>query len=282
MSELGKFLKAAREERKITLDDLQEITKIQKRYIEAIEAGRYDLLPGPFYTRAFIRNIAENLHLDTERLLAQYENELPSTYREFVEPIPRRRRRRIAGPSLLGQWLTRIILVAFVALIISIVYMFVVKNYPPADQQNVQDKPVDVVDHIPSKQPSKEGNSSSDPPMEEETPPEPPKPTLTHLKTEGKTFYYQIANVKQMDLKMKAERGRCWFQIEKMRNGEVIDSGTLELGDEKSWDLSGLSNVHIRLGATKFMDVWINGELIDTTEMQDSSRIDVTLVPLTE
>lgn len=63
MSDLGYILRKTRLERKISLDDLQEVTKIRKRYLEAIEEGNYKVLPGSFYVRAFIKSYAEAVGL---------------------------------------------------------------------------------------------------------------------------------------------------------------------------------------------------------------------------
>lgn len=49
MSELGRHLKEARLQKGMSLDDVQEVTKIRKKYLEAIEAGDYKVLPGSFY-----------------------------------------------------------------------------------------------------------------------------------------------------------------------------------------------------------------------------------------
>lgn len=46
MTELGIRLKEAREEKAMSLDDLQAATKIQKRYLTALEEGNYDIIPG--------------------------------------------------------------------------------------------------------------------------------------------------------------------------------------------------------------------------------------------
>ncbi|WP_139037439.1 helix-turn-helix domain-containing protein, partial [Bacillus pumilus] len=59
MTELGKRLVEAREEKGMSLEDLQTVTKIQKRYLLAIEQGNYDIIPGKFYVRAFIKQYAE-------------------------------------------------------------------------------------------------------------------------------------------------------------------------------------------------------------------------------
>ena len=54
MNEIGEILKEARIQQGYTLDDLQQTTKIQKRYLQAIEDGNPDILPGRFYARAFV------------------------------------------------------------------------------------------------------------------------------------------------------------------------------------------------------------------------------------
>ncbi|MCG6183460.1 helix-turn-helix domain-containing protein, partial [Anoxybacillus sp. LAT_26] len=68
MTELGKRLREAREEKNMSLDELQEMTKIQKRYLIGIEEGNYAIMPGTFYVRAFIRQYAEAVGLDPDEL----------------------------------------------------------------------------------------------------------------------------------------------------------------------------------------------------------------------
>lgn len=48
VTELGQKLKEARETKGLSVDQLHEITKIQKRHLVAIEEGNYDVLPGAF------------------------------------------------------------------------------------------------------------------------------------------------------------------------------------------------------------------------------------------
>ncbi|AXF55073.1 helix-turn-helix domain-containing protein [Salicibibacter kimchii] len=85
MAELGQFLQEKREEKGWGLDEVQTRTKIQKRYLLAIEEGRYDDLPGTFYARAFIKSYAEALELEPEEVFADFEHDLPKPRKESVE-----------------------------------------------------------------------------------------------------------------------------------------------------------------------------------------------------
>lgn len=73
MDELGHILREARETKGLTLAEVQEETRISTRYLEALEAGDYTLLPTPTHVRGFLRNYSRFLGLDPEPLLERYE-----------------------------------------------------------------------------------------------------------------------------------------------------------------------------------------------------------------
>jgi cytoskeletal protein RodZ len=77
MDEIGQKLRDARIQKGYTIDDLQQITKIQKRYLIAIEEGNFDALPGDFYVRAFIKQYADTVGLDGDALLTQFQQDIP-------------------------------------------------------------------------------------------------------------------------------------------------------------------------------------------------------------
>ncbi|ORU00707.1 helix-turn-helix domain protein [Anaerovibrio sp. JC8] len=72
---LGDTLRREREKQGLTIKDIENETSIRSLYIEAIEKGDYEHLPGDVYTKGFIRNYAKALNLDSTSLLEQYNSE---------------------------------------------------------------------------------------------------------------------------------------------------------------------------------------------------------------
>ncbi|RDW19546.1 helix-turn-helix domain-containing protein [Oceanobacillus arenosus] len=92
--DVGARLKEARLEKGLTLDELQEITKIQKRYLVAIEEGNLGVLPGKFYARAFIKEYATAVGIDSSELLEEHKEEIPKTEEESEIQYTRMERSR--------------------------------------------------------------------------------------------------------------------------------------------------------------------------------------------
>ncbi len=76
MSGIGEQLRKAREAKGLSISDIEKATKIQSRYLEAIENNDFDKLPGDFYVRAFIRQYAQIVGLDGKELLSQYQGQV--------------------------------------------------------------------------------------------------------------------------------------------------------------------------------------------------------------
>src|SRR5690625_2880453 len=70
---IGEKLNETREAKHLSLDDIQEMTKIQKRYLVAIEQEDFHTLPGRFYARAFIKEYAQAVGLDHIELLQDFD-----------------------------------------------------------------------------------------------------------------------------------------------------------------------------------------------------------------
>lgn len=77
MADIGEKLKSAREAKGLSIEDIEKATKIQSRYLTAIEKDEFDKLPGDFYVRAFIRQYAQVVGLDGKELLSDYHEDVP-------------------------------------------------------------------------------------------------------------------------------------------------------------------------------------------------------------
>jgi len=75
MEPIGAQLKAAREQKQVTITKVAADTRISARHLENLEAGRYEALPGGVYNRAFLRAYCEYLGLDAQAMLERYRAE---------------------------------------------------------------------------------------------------------------------------------------------------------------------------------------------------------------
>ena len=64
MAELGEELRRERVRRNLTFKDVEQVLHIITTYLEAIEDGKYDIIPGQVYVKGFIRNYGNYLDLD--------------------------------------------------------------------------------------------------------------------------------------------------------------------------------------------------------------------------
>lgn len=92
MDEIGHILREARENKGLSLDDVQGKTRINVRYLTALENGQYSALPTPVHVRGFLRNYARFLGLEPQPLLDRYSanagRDLPITVRAPREITP--------------------------------------------------------------------------------------------------------------------------------------------------------------------------------------------------
>src|SRR5258708_22120688 len=70
---LGSELRAAREARDLTLDQAEQQTRIRSKYLEALEEGKYAVLPSAVQARGFLRNYARFLNLDADHIVGRYD-----------------------------------------------------------------------------------------------------------------------------------------------------------------------------------------------------------------
>jgi len=73
VEEIGERLRKEREARGISLAQISDETKISRMYLEALESGRFESLPGDPYNKAFIRAYARAIGWDAGTILHRYD-----------------------------------------------------------------------------------------------------------------------------------------------------------------------------------------------------------------
>jgi cytoskeletal protein RodZ len=73
-AKIGRILEHRRKERGLSLDDVEQATKIRKRYLEGLERDDYDVLPAGVYAQGFLKTYANYLGLDGEELTRQLKS----------------------------------------------------------------------------------------------------------------------------------------------------------------------------------------------------------------
>jgi cytoskeletal protein RodZ len=68
-SPLGETLRRARTAKGITIEDAERVTRIPRKYLEALELENFGILPAPVYARGFLRSYAGFLGLEAKELL---------------------------------------------------------------------------------------------------------------------------------------------------------------------------------------------------------------------
>ena len=117
MGELGAKLRGERERKGIGIDEVEAETRIRAKFLLALEEERFDVLPGPAYVRAFVRDYAEQLGLDPQEMVAEL-NARPELVPDEVVMVPPR---QVAPVPLLDRrarivvWIAAAVVLALVA-----------------------------------------------------------------------------------------------------------------------------------------------------------------------
>ena len=73
---VGERLRAAREEKKMSLEDIAAQTRIPQRHLESLEVGNWAALPAPTYTIGFARSYATAVGLERTEISDQLRREM--------------------------------------------------------------------------------------------------------------------------------------------------------------------------------------------------------------
>lgn len=247
---VGYTLRQERERQNLSVNDIEQGTSIRALYIEAIENGEYDKLPGAIYTKGFIKNYAKFLGMDADavakefaadmaELKAEQEAELaaqtPQGEGEPQPVAPVKPERKPIGHSIQEHNRTPsgMLIVAAVVLIAAIAGAAwswlsssdgdVAKVETPAQQQVAA-----APEPTPVEEPA---------PVVEEPPPPPPSDNVN--------IQARFNN-------------RCWVLV--TVDGAVVQEGIVEGGQTLTWE--GKDKITFRLGNAGAVEFFQDGKSV--------------------
>lgn len=282
MTELGQKLKEVREAKGLFIDQLHEITKIQKRHLIAIEEGNYDVLPGAFYARAFIKQYADAIGLNGEELLVEYQSTIPQSEKREVPQVSTGQKTQETMQKSsswpIADHMPKM-LIALLVIAFGVVVWFVFQALTGKDEEKVpsaqsekievkkaENSPLDTKkEEAKAEEPKKEEPKKEEPkkeePKKEEQPAQPTgQQEIKVVGTTGKESTLEIHNNKTLELEITT-KGASYVGI-KNEAGNDIFSGTIEEGQTQKYDLSTAKEVNLNIGSAPNVEFKLNGQVV--------------------
>ena len=84
---LAEILKSTREAKGLTLDQVSEITRVRRAFLEALEQAAYDVLPSRAFAIGHVKAYAKALGLDEEALADMFKIEVAESATRMVAKV---------------------------------------------------------------------------------------------------------------------------------------------------------------------------------------------------
>lgn len=280
LNEIGEKLKEARKAKGYTLDDLQQMTKIQKRYLIAIEEGNYDVMPGKFYARAFIKQYADTVGLNGDQLLEEYTDAVPHTHdEEYVEKVSTDQTR--SGKNTENVFLTKVqdylptILIGLLAVaIVAAIYFAVIKTNDQGNEDMITKESEQIaVSSAGSISEEESVKESSETALSEESK---EAQGIEMLSSNGSTTTYSVTGTSEgSTLILTASGGDSWVSVE--GDGTTIDAQLITDGSNLETEIpDGTSSLVVIIGNAPATKVNFNGKDVPyAPEAENSVRQEI-------
>ncbi|KAA9025808.1 helix-turn-helix domain-containing protein [Niallia endozanthoxylica] len=284
MTELGNRLKEARLEKGLSLDDLQEATKIQKRYLVGIEEGNYSAMPGKFYVRAFIKQYAEAVGLEPEAVFEEFNNEIPSILSEDIPgQLSRVQTKKTISEN--GSKVLDLLPKILIGVLVIGVFVFIwylaqkysgndgAETAPKESKQEItyeesadlsNERNEDQQNQTNEKENAEDTQQENDKNKEEEKDnPVQPSQELNVVEANGDQSIYELTNTETFQLKV-VSTGETWVNI-KNNKGYSFFQGMLKKGETESQtlDMSQETEVVIVAGNSTATEIFINDQKLE-------------------
>jgi cytoskeleton protein RodZ len=228
---LGELLKSAREESRLSINDLSEATSIRAGLLSQMEQNDFSHCGGDIYARGHLRNIAPLIGLDAAKLITIYNQEHSVESRSLNDLLAENNVTKVPIEKKRMSWKTPAAVSLFV-LSTFIVVQVVVSNSNSSSPANVEPTSVATATASPS-----------------------PTPVVTETPTVETTVAPVTTGVK---MEIAATRGNSRIHI--VADGKTLEKGSLFQGDSRSFEAT--TSISIYFSNPAGLDVTVNGELL--------------------
>ncbi|MBZ5940969.1 helix-turn-helix domain-containing protein [Weissella cibaria] len=280
-SVIGQELQNARLDKGLSLDDIQQSTKIQKRYLAAIENGQFDQLPGAFYERAFVRQYASAVGLDVTEFMQNHDIQTQtgepdlSGARVDSDNVTRAGMHQVEESTAekTRQMLPKILIGVAVVAIIGIIWALVASFAGSAKQENTTSSVSVTTSKVSSSASSDAEKSSTDASKESaakssSASSEKKDKDAVDLgagQATGNTVNYGTVKApanKELTLNLKTT-GASWIQVSDA-SGAVLWNGTLQANGNQDVKIPAtVPGVRVSIGNAAATAVSLDGKSVD-------------------
>ena len=280
---IGQVLKEKRTSLGLGLSEAEQLTQVQKLYIVALETDDYKALPGDFYIKAYLKQYAEKLGLNADRIIQAYDEgkgitvedkeDILETY-HFVKPNERVEPEE-EEPKTWRHYVPIISLSAAALLIVVGVFAAVIMNKPET---------LDLItnDYSYSKSvasTSKAATSATKPPESStQASSSVLEPTIA-ITGSSSAMVATISNISDpVKVDFSAAAGRTiWIGMTNSNvaaNGQTLTDGANTLSGLVT---TGAENSVITLGSVQGLTLTVNGKALDLSSLTTTGPAKITL-----
>lgn len=291
MDEIGQRLRAARIEKGLTIDDLQQSTKIQKRYLIAIEEGQLNQLPGEFYERAFMKQYAEAVGLDSRELLGDTVIEVPQETDNEVKKIQKTVKEDKRKPNeqsdrtmdFIKKYLPQAIVILLVIIILGAIFGIATQNRAK-NQTVIPDKSESIkkdndkkkadkkADEEAAKKKEADKKAAADKKAKEDKEKEDNKFSITEDKNDANKF--TLKNLPDTDNKLTLTGGSsdAWVEV-KIDNSNAWSGVLKASGSQEVAITDGAKVISVHSGNSRATNIKINDTVLPVSDLATGSFV---------
>ncbi len=226
MENVSNMLKEARLAKGLSLEEAEAATSIRKLYLDAVEKGEFEKVPGEVFAKGIIRTYGNFLGLNGPELVNIYKAQTSGLTKEAVAPKPIRMVEKISvSPQIKpervssGNWASYVAVLALVIVVAGGIAWFM--------------------------------NTDSMP--EEAVPAAQQQETAVTRENAVQTPVYEGVN-----LELKCVSDRCWMEV--TSDNEIVYSGIMEAGQSQVFKAK--ENISVHYGNIGAMEITVNGKTL--------------------